>query len=628
MADLLSNALSSLVSNQRALATTSHNIANAGTEGYSRQEVSFSAQNGTSIGGLTIGSGVKVSEIRRMYDQFAISQLRAATAASSQLEVQHDLATQLDNNLADPDLGLTAFLSQFYNSIQDVANEPASLSARQLFLAEAQTLGNRFNDVSAQIDSLDAEISERVDSAVAEINDLTSQIADINKLLSESSAVVGGGNSDLLDQRDQAILKLSALVNISSAEQDDGSINIFIGRGDALVLGGNSTELSTIRSAEDPARREIVLANNTGFDLTDSLNGGSLGGALSFQREIIDVTRNELGRIAVSVATALNDQNNAGLDLYGQRGQDIFSIAGPRVSQPSSNTGGAALTATITDTTALTAQDIELRFNGASWQAFNQQSGAQITGFTGSGTVADPFVIDGVSISVSGAANAGDRFYIKPTVDAAGSFSVVMTDPSRIAAAAATRSEAVLSNTGSAKISETLVVDPSNPNLMDPVSISFIDATTYQINGAGSFAYTSGNPIVINGNQVTINGIPNAGDSFNIAANTGANGDNRNAMAMAATEDLKNLVGGTQSINDAVGALVGKVAVYTRSTEVNLQAQENLKYLASERQASVSGVNLDEEAANLIRYQQAYSAAAQAISTANDLFQSLMGAFR
>lgn len=627
MADLLSNALSSLVSHQRALATTSHNIANAGTEGYSRQEVEFAAQNGTSIGGLTIGSGVKVAEIRRMYDQFAIAQLRAATASSGQLETQHQLATKLDNNLADPDLGLNAFLSQFYNSLQDVANEPASLSARQLLLAEAQTLGNRFGDLSFQIDQLDVEVANRVDAAVIEINDLSNQIADINALISETSRV-SGGNSDLLDQRDQAILKLAELVNVTTAEQDDGSINVFIGRGDALVLGGIANDLASVPREDDPSRRDIVLASNPNFGLTDSLTGGSLGGALSFQRATLDAARNELGRIAVSVATAMNQQNNAGLDLYGDRGQDIFAFEGPRVIDSPANTGSAVLSADLSDIANLTAEDVELRYDGVSWQAFSLQSGSAITTMTGTGTVADPLLVEGVAVSVAGAANAGDRFFIKPTVDAAGSFEIVMTDPSRIAAAAATRSDAAVSNTGSATISETLVVDATNPNLSDPVVISFLDASTYQINGAGSFAYNSGDAIVINGNQVNINGIPSAGDSFNIVANSGANGDNRNVLAMAATEDAKILVGGTQSVNDAVSAMVGKVAVYTRSVEVNLQAQQNLKALAEERQASVSGVNLDEEAANLVRYQQAYSAAAQAISTANDLFQTLMGAFR
>ncbi len=628
MADLLSNALSSLVSNQRALATTSHNIANAGTEGYSRQKVEFSAQNGVSIGGLTIGSGVKISDIRRMYDDFSTTQLRAATTASGQFESQYDLAIQLDNNLADSDLGLNAFLSQFYNSLQDVANEPSSLSARQLFLSEAQTLSNRFSDVSTQVDQIDAEIADRVESAVVEINNLSSQIADINKLLSESSRVSGGGNSDLLDQRDKAILQLSELVNVTTTEQDDGSINIFIGRGDALVLGGNANELAAVNSADNPTRRSVVLAGNTSFDLTDTLSGGQLGGALSFQREILDVARNELGRIAVSVASSINQQNNAGLDLYASRGQDIFALAEPRIADASSNSGTATLSAMISDVSSLNAEDIELRFDGGAWQAYSEQTGTQITGITGSGSAVDPFVINGVSVTVAGSPAAGDRFFIKPTADAASSFRVVMTDPARLAAAAATRSETSLANTGDATVSESQVVDPDNANLLDPVSINFINANTYQINGSGSFAYNSGDAIVINGNQITINGIPNAGDSFNIVANTGASGDNRNALAMAATEDSKVLVGGSQSINDAVSSLVGKVAVYTRSVDINFQAQQNLKALAEERQASVSGVNLDEEAANLVRYQQAYSAAAQAISTANDLFQTLMGAFR
>jgi flagellar hook-associated protein 1 len=626
MADLMSNALSSLVAHQRALATTSHNIANVDTEGYSRQQVDFASRTPQTIGSLTIGSGVDVAGIRRMYDEFSVAQIRSASTASSQFETQYQLATELDNTLADSELGLSASLSQFFNSLQDVANEPASVSARQLFLSEAETLAYRFNDLSDRLDALQTEISGRVDDSVFEINDLVNQIANINANIGQTSGSSVGVSNDLLDQRDQAILKLSELVNISTAVQDDGSVNVFVGRGDALVIGATANTLSTVNNASEPDKRDVVLSG--GSVITGDLTGGSLGGALAFQRDTLTSARNELGRIAVAVADVVNQQNNAGLDLYGERGQDIFSVSGPVVAASPGNTGNAVMSAILEDLSTLTGDNLQIRYDGIGWQIVNQQTGAAVSNVTGSGTSTDPLMVQGLAISFTGTAQAGDQFTIRPTSEGASSFTRVMTAPNRVAAAAATRSAASATNTGNAAITETTIVDGSHPNLTDAVTISFTDANTYQINGVGSYPYTAGEAILINGNEVSITGIPSAGDSFSIGLNTGASGDNRNALAIAELEAVGLFAGGSTSIGDAIGGLTGKIAVYTRSVEVNMEAQQNLKTLAEERQQSVAGVNLDEEAANLIKYQQAYSAAAQAISTANELFQSLIGALR
>jgi flagellar hook-associated protein 1 FlgK len=221
---------------------------------------------------------------------------------------------------------------------------------------------------------------------------------------------------------------------------------------------------------------------------------------------------------------------------------------------------------------------------------------------------------------------AGDRFVLRPTEAASGRLKLVMTNPAGIAAAAATRSSSDTANISSASISETEVVDSSNPNVLDPVDVEFLNATTYQINGAGSFAYTPGAELNFNGNKVVINGQPVAGDRFYIESNTSAVGDNRNSLKMAGTENLKLLNGGTLSVQDAVNGLVGDIAVATRSAQINLQSQDNLLTQTRTRLESISGVNLDEEAADLLKYQQAYQAAAQASSIARDLFQTLLGA--
>jgi flagellar hook-associated protein 1 FlgK len=617
MGDMLGNALSGLVSYQRALATTGHNIANVDTEGYSRQKVDFATRTPSQSGSLTLGSGVKVSSVSRVYDSFNVDQLRNSQAAFSQADSYLQLASQVDNALADADLGLSASLSRFYNSLQDVADNPSSIPARQLMLAESESLGDRFASLSSQMDSLEREVSSRVRVSVNDINDISTQVAELNLMISKAQGQFGTEANDLLDQRDQALLSLNELIGTSSVEQTDGSVSVFIGNGEALVLGERALEIRAVSNVFDPGRVELAMAvGGNSAVISDSLRGGSLGGALSFREGVLSDTRNELGRLTVAIADTLNSINRAGIDLKGGLGRDIFSVSDPELYSSRNNTSGAAFNAQVSDVSALTGSNTLIRLDAA------------VAGVSGVGSVADPFIVDGVSLSLTSPAALGDQFLLRSTQGAANSLKVIMTDPAGIAAAAATRSTADLNNIGSGKISETDVVDSNNQNLLSPVSIEFLSATSYQVNGAGGFGFTSGSDITINGSKVTISGSPEAGDQFTIGANTNALGDNRNLLKMAAAESSKVLNGGSASIQDAMNGLVGDIAVATRSAQINYQSQDSLLNQARSTQQSISGVNLDEEAANLLKFQQAYQAAAQAVSIANDLFQTLLGAFR
>ena len=628
MADMLGNALSALVSYQRALATTSHNIANADTEGYSRQTVSFATRIPQQMGELSIGSGVTVSNISRAYDSFATSQLRTVNSAHSQLDTYYQFAAQLDNTLADSEFGVSAALSNFYNSVQTVADDPASISARRLFLSEAQSLSDRFAGMSNYLDDMQQQANTQIQSIVSEVNSLTERIADINNLIVESQGQFGGAPSDLLDDRDQALLELNRLVSVSSVEQNDGSMSVFIGNGQALVLGNEPVPVKTTRSPMDVSRLEVALdIGGQSSVITQSLQGGQLGGVLSFRDGLLTETENELGRIALALSASVNEQNQAGVDLYGDRGQAIFNAPQPSIVNSANNSGSATVTATFDNIGQVTGENLILRYNGSAWELSNTPGNTAVSADSGSGTLADPFIVGGMALSISGTPSAGDEFQIRPSADAAGMLTVEMTDPARVAAAAATRSEAGAANTGTGQISQTEILDAGNANLTDPVDITFLDASTYQINGAGSFAYVAGEPIDINGNRVVISGTPEAGDQFSILDNAGASGDNRNALALAATEANKLLNGGTVSVQEATGGLVGRIGVATHSADISRQSQANLLSQAEARQQSVSGVNLDEEAANLLKYQQAYQAAAQATSVAKELFQTLMAAF-
>lgn len=628
MADMLGNALSALVSYQRALATTSHNIANVDTDGYSRQRIDFSTRVPQQFGDMAIGSGVQVSDVRRVYDEFANQQLRSASGGFSQLQTYHQLASQLDNSLSDPQLGISAALSNFYNSVQNLADDPASLPSRQLLLSEAESLTGRFAEFSSQLDALSREVNARIRGDVNDINDLAQELADINRMVVDAQGKFGAAPNDLLDQRDLALQQLNDRISINVVEQDDGASNVFIGSGQPLVLGEEARAMVTTPSPFGADRLELAMASSPQSPMSEVIAGGSLGAALSFRDGLLASSANELGRIATALSYSLNEANAQGLDLNGDLGTAIFNAPQPSVVAAGTNASNAQMSASINTLSALDGRNVLMQFDGAAWSLRDAASGQAVAGPSGSGSAADPFMVDGVAVVLSGSPLAGDRFLLSPTAAATAQLSVLMSNPAQLAAAAITRSGSDSGNSGGGQVSETRIVDFSDPNLSSAVDIEFIDANSYQINGSGSYSYSPGSEIVINGNALTITGSPAAGDRFYIEANHGASGDNRNLLAMAALEQDKILSGGSASIQSSVNGLVGDIAVATRSAELNRDSQENLLTRSREAVNAISGVNLDEEAANLLKYQQAYQAAAQATGIASELFQTLISAIR
>lgn len=627
MADMLGNALSALVSYQRALATTSHNIANVDTDGYSRQRIDFSTRVPQQFGDMAIGSGVQVSDVRRVYDEFANQQLRSASGGFSQLQTYHQLASQLDNSLSDPQLGISAALSSFYNSVQNLADDPASLPSRQLLLSEAESLTGRFAEFSSQLDALSREVNARIRGDVNDINDLAQELADINRMIVDAQGKFGAAPNDLLDQRDLALQQLNDRISINVVEQDDGASNVFIGSGQPLVLGEEARAMVTTPSPFGADRLELAMASSPQSPMSEVIAGGSLGAALSFRDGLLASSANELGRIATALSYSLNEANAQGLDLNGDLGSAIFNAPQPSVVAAGTNASNAQMSATIDTLSALDGRNVLMQFDGTGWSLRDAASGQAVAGPSGSGSVADPFMVDGVAVVLSGSPLAGDRFLLSPTEGAAAQLSVQMRNPAQLAAAAITRSGADTGNSGAGQISETRIVDFSDPNLSAAVELQFIDANSYQINGSGSYSYSPGSEIVMNGNAVVISGSPAAGDRFYIEANHGASADNRNLLAMAALEQ-DNILSGGASIQSSVNSLVGDIAVATRSAELNRDSQQNLLARSREAVDAISGVNLDEEAANLLKYQQAYQAAAQATGIASELFQTLISAIR
>jgi flagellar hook-associated protein 1 FlgK len=563
-----------------------------------------------------------------VYDQFLAQQTRSSGTNLARLDAFASQAERIDNLLGDSANGLSSSLQKFTDALNEVSTTPASIPARQVLIAEGRALADRLKSYDSRLRDMSADVNNRLSVEAQEITTLASGIAKLNGDISVAVQQSGQPPNDLLDQRDALINELSGKVAVSIVADGDSSLNVFIGNGQPLVLGNQATQITTTVDPLDPERTLLSMRTGTAtVDLTRVVSGGTLGGLLDWRSQMLDPARNELGRIGVAITTQVNAQHREGMDLTGALGGNFFNIGAATATPATVNTGTAAITVTRTNLGALTANDYVLGRTATGYTLRRQDTGAAVS-FTGTGTVADPILADGLSIVVGAGIATGDQYTIRPTRDALAGMSVAITDASRVAAAAPIRTAVASTNTGTGTVTSGEVLDPTNAALLSTVNIDFTSATTYTVNGAGSFTYTPGSAIDINGWRVQVNGAPAVGDRFTVRSNAGATGDNRNAFALADALKANVLDGGTKSASGNVEKLIADVALSTRTAQVNRDAEAVIHDSDLAAQDSVSGVNLDEEAANMLRYQQAYAAAAQIISVANEMFDTLLNAVR
>ena len=624
MSDAFGIDLSALQAFQQAIAVTSNNVANANTPGYDEESIVLTSAAPQATGSaVEIGAGVNVSGVSRAYSQAAANQLYTSQSSLGQLTSLQNYTSQIDNLFGTTAGGLSTALQNYYNGWSTLADDPTSTAARQALLGDAQNLASTFQTNSTQLNDMNADVNAGITADVQQINSIGASIASLNLQIESGTAAAGQAPNELLDQRDQLVSSLSQLVGVTTSTDSNGSLNVFVGNGQPLVLQGVTTTLTVIPNQFNASQLEVSTSNSDGNSISGSITSGDLGGLLAARTQAINPALNQLGQIATALAQSANSQQNCGLNLSGQLGANLFSVGAPQATASSENTDGTQVSVSIGNIGALTADSYVLAYNGGAYTLTDTATGANVP-LTGAGTAANPLTANGLSMVVSATPASGDQFLIQPTAQAAGTLSVALTDPSGIAAAAALQTSAADTNTGSGAISGATVTAAANPNLINTTTIKFLTPTTYSINGAGSFAYTPGGNISLNGWQTTITGTPAAGDVFTVQSNTGGTGDNTNALNNANQQTQGLLANGTTSVSGAVSELItgaGSQAeqintAQTAQTAVNTQAQTNV--------ASVSGVNLDDEAANLLQWQQAYQASAQALTIANSLFTSLL----
>jgi flagellar hook-associated protein 1 FlgK len=625
---MLSIGSSALLAYRAALNTVSQNIANANTPGYSREVTDLRNVPGINSGAGTLGMGVTVQSVQRLSSGFLQQQLVGDNSSYNRVNTFQTFAAQANTLLSGANAGLAQPLQNFFTALNTLAGQPTSSAARTAALGAAQSLTGAFNTTQQQLVALDSQIGSGISSTVTQINGYATQLAQLNSAIAQATAQGNGQPpNQLLDQRDALLQNIGSDVGISTQANADGTVNVFLASGQPLVLGASANSLSV--QPDTFGQGQDIALNSAGSKtvVTPQLSGGTLGGMLDARRELVVPAMNAVGRIAAALASAVNAQNAAGVNQYGQLGGALFSAPAVAVTGAAANGGSAGVTAAVAAVGQLAPTAYVLKYDGTAWSMTRQDTGAAVA-LTGAGTAASPLSGGGLQLVVAGSAAAGDQFLVQPTQFAAGTLAVATVDPAAIATAAAVQTSTGGANTGSATISGATVVNASNPNLLSTSTIQFTSATTYSINGTGSYAYTSGDNITVNGAQVQISGVPAAGDSFTLSANSGASGDNGNAQALANIAGQALLDGGTNTLASANTALVTQVGAQAQNAQNQVSAQSTILSQTQAQNASISGVNLDEEAAAMMQFQQAYQAAAQVISTSNTLFQSLLSSLQ
>jgi flagellar hook-associated protein 1 len=678
MADLLSIGLSGLSASKTQLSITGHNITNVNTPGYSRQDASQATRSPQFSGAGYIGSGTSLVDVRRSYSEFLTSQLRSSTSLNSDVEAYKSQIDQLDSLLAGTTTGITPSLQKFFSALQTAAEDPANIPARQLVLAEAEGLARRFNTVYDRLSEQNSFTNKQMSAVTDQVNRLAGSIGSLNEAIAIAAAN-GKQPNDLLDARDEAVRQLSGYIGVTVVPQDDSSFNVFIGSGQPLVVGSTVAKLEVVPGQGDPNRHEVqFISGGSRQGITSQITGGELGGLIRYREEVLDSTMNSLGRLSLAVSDQVNTQLRQGLDLKGQVGSALFgnynepALAKLRVNAFAGNSNAQPVL-NITDTSVLTTSDYLMEYD-ASGPKVRRLSDNQLMTVTespaGTLSIADKNGVDqGFQVVLGNPAPAvGDKFSLQPTRRGAADIKATLDQADQLAFAAPVRAESNLQNAGTGAIG--LPDMKSGPS---PISISALQGL-FGSNGA-TLTFTEPDTVTITGGtaqfrsvddsttpptisysatatiqpgqsnslvvgdanyqfEFSLSGTPKDNDRFAMAFNQSGVSDNRNALKLVDLQ-TKQTVGVDAAVNgsgfsftDGYGELVERVGTLTAQARMDSEATGSILKQATDNRDSLSAVNLDEEAANLIKFEQYYNASAQIIQVARSLFDTLISSFR
>ncbi len=649
---LLNLGVRALSANEAALRTIGQNISNASTPGYSRQQVEFATAGGQFTGAGFFGRGVQVTTVTRSQDAFLTREALGTRSVAASDEARQQQLDMLEDVFPTGERGIGYAAGQLLNAFVDVGTNPADLSARQVALARVDELASRFRSANEQLTSLQAGVAQDLGNAVTTVNGLAKQVAAVNDQIAKAKGT-GHEPNDLLDQRDALVRQIADLVSVTTVAADDGSMNVFTAGGQRLVLGTQVSTLVTVPDQYDPSQVHIgVIEGSSTRVLTDgSFTGGSIAGLLKFQGDDLVDARNLLGQMATAVASRVNEQQSLGLDLRQPAGSGapLFSYAAPQALASSANARDASgnfvaavPTLSVDDASLLQASDYELVADPAgtpgSYQ-LTRLSDGMVT------TITSGDVVDGLRIDIgTPAPGAGDRFLLRPVAAALGTIASALSDPRGIAAASPVTATLGAANAGTASVASLAVTDASHDNSLR-AELSFTSGTgaydwtlrdaSNAVVGTGSGTWTAGQPISLNGFELSLAGVPSAGDTIGIERTAYPAANNGNALAMVALRDealvgRRVLAGGSvlggETITNAYASAIADIGVRVQSTTAAAGISRSVANATETSRADATGVNLDEEAARLIQYQQAYSAAARVLQVAQAIFDTMLQA--
>lgn len=613
------------------LNTISNNIANANTEGYSRQRTIQTTVEGQFTGSGYFGRGVTVDTVVRASNMFFTQQAESARSMAAADGTQRDMLQQLEQVFGSGDAGLGHAATAVFNAFSDLAAAPADLSARQAVVARLEDFASMSRAYSDQIETLQANVFVDVKNAASEVNSLAAQVAKLNERIANALGV-GHTPNDLMDQRDLLIGQISDKVTVHTIPASDGTISLFVAGGQNLVLGNLSGQLMVGPDEYDSSRAALSISmsgQKTPLDAR-AIAGGSLAGALTFQNDDLVDARNRLGQLSAALAVTLNTQQSHGIDLLGNTGQKLFDYGEPKALPAATNdTAAGAFIASfkldITDATALQASEYELQTDPADPSLYQVTRRADGKVFSG---VADGASIDGFSITLSsGPLGALDRFLLKPVSGAAAGMELKVSNPRAVAAGSPVTAVPSTANKGTATVGMlSVVAQPLSP--YQPLTLQFSSANgDYDLLDATNTVVASGTwnaaaPISYNGFELKLKGQPALGDVFSIAPTAYPAASNGNALAFDQLANTK-LVD-DQTVGDAYAQMLSGIGVRVQGAVNAADTSSTVSARATEALAAEIGVNLDEEAAKLIQYQQAYQAAAKMLQTAQTVMDALL----
>lgn len=636
MSSALNIGSQALNANLSALQVIGHNIANVNTAGYSRQTVEMRSAGYQSMGGFYLGKGVELGTVARMHDAYLTREAQLSSSVASADSERMARLAQLENIFPTGESGLGAAMNDLLNAWSDVASAPTNMAARSVVIGRGEEIASRLRDTAGQLDILTTSARQQVGDTVNNINRLAADIAKINQTILENQGNAGEPN-DLLDQRDQLIGELSKLVQVSTVNADDGRVHVFVAGSQPLVLGSGAARLAVVPDSTDGSQQRIQFQQGSStMELDGSALGGKLGGVVQFIDEDLKDVTNQIGRMALALATTVNTQHALGVNLQGGTGEPFFvppaDVAGLPVP---TNTGNAVMHAEVSDPTALKPSDYQVNFTATGVDIVRLSDG-QISSFAGL-----PAELDGLSFQIdSGAAATGDGFLVRPFAAVARNMQMAVSAADRLAAASPVMVTPGSGNTSGMGIVSLYPVEPS-ANLTDPVTLTFLADGSFTATGLGpgnpppdnagpppSYNYTPGQPLQFNGWSLTLRGNPSAGDSFAITAapttNYGQNGGN--AGGMLALRDLATFDG--VSLSNGYSAVLSDIGTRVQGAQFAASYSGQVAASNEAARAAVSGVNLDEEAARLLQYQQAYQAAAKFMQIAQGTFDTLLQTMR